>query len=69
MSDGIMLLTESEAADLLKMSQKTLQKRRFLKKPPRFLSMNGVIRYRMSDLQEYMENSVVEPKQQEASHE
>ena len=57
------LLTESDAAALLLVSPKTLQKRRFDKKPPKYLSLNGTIRYRLADLKEYLENSVIDPQQ------
>ena len=57
------LLTEADAAELLLMSPKTLQKRRFDKKPPKYLSLNGTIRYRLADLKDYLENSVIDPQQ------
>ena len=57
------LLTEADAAALLLVSPKTLQKRRFDKKPPKYLSLNGTVRYRLSDLKEYLENSVIDPQQ------
>ena len=69
MSNELDLLTEQEAADILLMSPKTLQKRRFDKKPPKWLSLNGTIRYRLCDLKEYLENSIVDPQQdREADH-
>ena len=55
------LYTEQEAADILKVSTKTLQKRRFDKKPPAYLNLNGTIRYRHSDLQQYFESCLVKP--------
>ncbi len=64
MQTDLDLLTEQEAAELLLMSPKTLQKRRFDKKPPKYLSLNGTIRYRLADLREYLENSLVDPEQQ-----
>lgn len=59
------LLTEQDAADLLLMSPKTLQKRRFDKKPPKYLSLNGTIRYRLSDLKDYLENCLIDPEEKE----
>ena len=68
MSNELDLLTEQEAAELLLMSPKTLQKRRFDKKPPKYLSLNGTIRYRLTDLKEYLENSVIDPQQNGANN-
>ena len=68
MSNDLDLLTEQEAADLLLMSPKTLQKRRFDKKPPKYLSLNGTIRYRLADLKDYLENSVIDPQQKGANN-
>ena len=59
------LLTEQDAAELLLMSPKTLQKRRFDKKPPKYLSLNGTIRYRLSDLKDYLENCLINPEEKE----
>ncbi len=53
------LLTESEAAELLLMSPKTLQKRRFTRKPPTYINLNGTIRYRLGDLEDYLQKSAV----------
>ena len=68
MNNELDLLTEQEAADILLMSPKTLQKRRFDKKPPKWLSLNGTIRYRLIDLKEYLENSVIDPQQKGANN-
>ena len=56
------LYTEHEAAEILRISPKTLQKRRFDKKPPAYVNLNGTIRYRDTDLAKYIENSVVTPE-------
>ncbi len=68
MSNDLDLLTEQDAAELLLMSPKTLQKRRFDKKPPKYLCLNGTIRYRLTDLKEYLENSVIDPQQKGAKN-
>ena len=56
------LYTEAEAADILRVSPKTLQKRRFDKRPPVYVNLNGTIRYRASDIQKYIEECVVNPE-------
>ena len=53
------LLTEQEAADFLKLSCKTLQRRRFTRKPPSYINLNGTIRYRLGDLEDYLQKSAV----------
>ena len=53
------LLTEQEAADFLKLSCKTLQRRRFTKKPPSYINLDGTIRYRLCDLEDYLQKSAV----------
>ncbi len=65
MTNSLDLLTEDEAAQLLMLSPKTLQRRRFDKKPPAYLNLNGTIRYRLADLKEYLENSVIDPQRSE----
>ncbi len=64
MEDIDILYTEQEAAELLRVSPKTLQKRRCMKKPPAYLNLSGTIRYRASDLREYIESSVVDPERE-----
>lgn len=59
------LYTEQEAADILRMSPKTLQKRRFDKKPPVYVNLNGTIRYRACDLSKYIEDCVIDPEKQQ----
>ena len=56
------LYTEQEAAEILRVSPKTLQKRRFDKKPPVYVNLNGTIRYRAADIEKYIEDSIVEPE-------
>ena len=53
------LLTEQEAADFLKLSCKTLQRRRFTKKPPCYINLDGTIRYSLGDLEAYLQKSAV----------
>ncbi|MGK7346049.1 MAG: helix-turn-helix transcriptional regulator [Candidatus Nitrospinota bacterium M3_3B_026] len=48
------LLTEKEAADHLQLSVKTMQRWRYLCSGPRYLKLNGSIRYRLSDLDEWV---------------
>ena len=68
MANDLDLLTEDEAAQLLMLSPKTMQRRRFDKKPPAWLNLNGTIRYRLADLKEYLENSVIDPQLEGGDH-
>ena len=57
------LLTERQAAQLLTWTVKTLQARRWLKQPPVYLKLGRSIRYRRSDLEAFLEDCAVEPRE------
>ena len=53
-------LSESEAADYLGISRKTLQRWRFDLKGPAYAKLNNkLIRYRLADLDEWMNQQLV----------
>ena len=53
-------LSESEAADYLGISKKTLQRWRFDHKGPAYAKLNNkLIRYRLADLDEWMNQQLV----------
>ena len=55
-------LKEKEAAAYLGLSVKTLQAWRFYSKGPKYLKLSGrAIRYRVEDLDQFMEASTVNP--------
>jgi hypothetical protein len=56
------LVTEKEAAALIGMSVRTLQQRRYLRMPPRYIRLPGSrsIRYRLPDLTEFIENGIID---------
>lgn len=56
------LLTEKEAAPIIGLSVRTLQQRRYLALPPRFVRLpcTRSIRYRLSDLLAYIEQGVID---------
>lgn len=56
------LLTEKEASPIIGLSVRTLQQRRYLALPPKFVRLpsSRAIRYRLSDLQAYVEQGVVD---------
>lgn len=61
-SPELTLLSEHDAAAILGFSVKTLQRRRWLRETPQYLKMGRKVRYRLSDLQQYIEQSAVKPR-------
>ena len=63
----IPLLSEKEAAKIIGLSVRTLQQRRYLHLPPKYVRLPGTrsIRYRLPDLEEFIERGLIE---QEAMH-
>jgi len=55
------LLSEKEAAPILGLRVRTLQQRRYLGQPPRFIRLPGTrsVRYRLSDLLAYVKEGEV----------
>jgi hypothetical protein len=54
MSGEMELLRETEAASLMGLSTRTLQKWRWNGKGPKFLRLNGAVRYDRADLQTFI---------------
>lgn len=61
-SPELTLLSEHEAADILGFSVKTLQRRRWLRETPQFIKLGRKVRYRLSDLQQFIDQSAVKPR-------
>lgn len=61
-SPELTLLSEYEAADILGFSVKTLQRRRWLRETPQFIKLGRKVRYRLSDLQQFINQSAVKPR-------
>lgn len=59
------LLTTEQAAEYLNVSRQKLEKYRQRDKGPRYAKLGGNVRYRPSDLDEWVEAQIVDP--QEAS--
>ena len=55
------LLTEVEAADALRLSTRTLQAWRIKKVGPQFIRAGRAVRYRETDLADWIEASVIRP--------
>ncbi len=58
----LITLSEEEAAPILGFTVATLRKHRWERKPPTFLKVGRKIRYRLSDLQEYLDACTVKPQ-------
>ena len=57
-----MLVGERKAAEIIGLSVRTLQQRRYLHQPPKYIRLPGTrsIRYRLSDLRSFIEQGVVD---------
>ena len=60
---NIKLLNEAEAAAVLGWSVKNLQRRRWLRQEPQFLKVGRLVRYRLEDLETFLEKCVVTPRE------
>lgn len=54
------VMNEKQAAQYVGLSQRSLQLRRFKRKPPTYIKVGRVIRYRQDDLDEFLEANRVE---------
>ena len=52
-------LSEAEAARILGFTVKTMQKRRWMRQPPVYLKIGRKIRYRLSDIQQFLDACTV----------
>ena len=55
---------EKVAADMTGLSVKTLRNHRYLGLPPKYVRMGRAIRYRVSDLQTYLDKCTVMPREE-----
>ncbi len=61
-ADTLQTVNEKVAAQLLDLSVHTLQNRRYLAQPPKFIKIGRMVRYRIADLEEYLNECTVEPR-------
>ena len=56
------LVGEKKAAEIIGLSVRTLQQRRYMHQPPKYVRLPGTrsIRYRMSDLLSFIEQGIVD---------
>ena len=56
------MLNEKEASQIVGLSVRTLQQRRYLRLPPKYVRLPGTrsVRYRLPDLEEFINNGLVE---------
>ncbi len=54
------LLTQSEVAHVLRLSARTLEGLRLRREGPRFVKLSGRVRYRLIDLQKFIDSRIVE---------
>ena len=60
-TNDIGLLTAKQAARYLSISTKWLANQRWQGTGPKFIRVGGAVRYRMSDLEQFLEEAVVQP--------
>lgn len=60
---NLMTVDEHEAGRIVGLSVKTLQKRRWMRQPPRFLKVGRLVRYRLSDLEAFLNSCTVETRE------
>lgn len=60
--DEIQTVNEKKAAEITGFAVKTLQGRRWLGLPPAYLKVGRLIRYRVSDLENFLNSCAVEPR-------
>ena len=58
------VVNEKVAAKLVGMSVKTLQNHRYLGLPPTYVKLGKSIRYRVADLQAYLDECTVMPREE-----
>ena len=61
-TESMKAVNEKVAAKMLGFSVKTLQNRRYLAQPPRFVRIGRSIRYRVADLEAFLNECTVEPR-------
>ncbi len=55
------LLTEAQVAEILQLKVRTIQSWRLAAKHLPFIKLGGAVRYRMEDIQQYLDDHVVLP--------
>ena len=58
------VVTEKVAAEMIGLSVKTLQNHRYLGLPPTYVKLGKSIRYRVADLQTYLDECTVMPREE-----
>ena len=61
-AESLKAVNEKVAAKMLGFSVHTLQNRRYLGQPPRYVRIGRSIRYRLADLDAFMNECTVEPR-------
>lgn len=57
--DSLITVDEREAASITGFTVKTLQKRRWMRQPPQFLKVGRLVRYRLTDLEAFLDSCAV----------
>lgn len=64
-NSNLITYDEHQASEITGFTVKTLQQRRWAGKAPRFIKMGSKIRYRESDLLEFLDKSTIFPRNED----
>ena len=59
----LVTLSEQEVSNILGFTMKALQKRRWLGQPPSYLKIGRLVRYRLSDIQDFLDSCRVSARE------
>ena len=59
---NLQTVSEERASEITGLAVKTLQQRRWLGKPPTYLKVGRLVRYRVSDLMSYLDSCTVQAR-------
>jgi hypothetical protein len=68
MGDEGKLMTEKDAARIVGVTVHALRAWRWRKKGPTYLKLGSCVRYRLSDVQAYLERHLVDPEAEPKTH-
>lgn len=61
--ENLHTVNEEEAARILGFSLPTMRKRRWLREPPAYLKIGRLVRYKVADLEDFLNSCRVEPRE------
>jgi Helix-turn-helix domain len=67
MSNAILtgLLTQKQVSEILAVPARTLEQMRYQRRGPAFIHVGHAVRYKLSDLNEYVERNTIRPERRD----